>query len=66
MCFLEFLSFQLFEVKKLDKPFSKTVYKKVEDAFPLSINGYEAKISSKLKLELLEDVDLSGNFKTKV
>ena len=52
--------------KKCPDGTTKTVYKKVEDAFPLSINGYEAKISSKLKLELLEDVDLSGNLKTKV
>lgn len=44
----------------------KTVYKKVEDAFPLSINGYEANISSKIKSELLQDAELGGSYKTKV
>jgi hypothetical protein len=44
----------------------KTVYKKVEDAFPLAINGYEANIATKLKSELLQEGELNGALKTKV
>jgi len=44
----------------------KTIYKKVEDAFPLSISGYEGNISANVKSELLEEGGLDANFKSKV
>ena len=43
----------------------KTIYKKVEYAFPLSINGYEANISANVKSELLSEGGLDGNLKSK-
>lgn len=54
-----------YEVKCQDGS-RKTVYKKVEDAFPLAINGYEANVSTKLKSELLQEGELDGALKTKV
>lgn len=44
----------------------KTIYKKAEDAFPLLINGYDAKMSSKIKTELIDGAELSGSLKKNV
>ncbi len=44
----------------------KTIYKNVEDAFPLSINGYDTSISASVKSELLEESGLDSHFKSKV
>lgn len=54
-----------YEVKCPDGS-TKTVYKKIEDVFPLFIKGWEANISGKLKAELLENAELTGGYKTKV
>lgn len=44
----------------------KTVYKKVEDAFPLAIAGYEHSISTNLKNEILKEANLDTTFKSKI
>lgn len=44
----------------------KTVYKKVEGAFPLFVAGWEANISGKMKSELNVNGELTGGYKTKV
>lgn len=54
-----------YEVKCVDGSV-KTVYKKVADAFPLAISGYEAKLTANIKSELLGEGGLDGNLKTKV
>lgn len=44
----------------------KTVYKNVNDAFPLFIEGWEGKLSSKVKAEDLVNVDANAAYKTKI
>lgn len=44
----------------------KTVFKSPEHAFPLSISGYEANISSKFQQELGVDGELNSGIKSKV
>lgn len=44
----------------------KILYKKVEDAFPLFIEGWEANVSTKIKKEALINGELDGSYKTKV
>lgn len=44
----------------------KTIYKNIDDAFPLSINGYEADISTKIKSEILKEAELDTKLKSRV
>lgn len=44
----------------------KTVYKKIEDAFPLAIYGAETSISANLKAEMFENANLDAKMKSSV